>query len=48
MFYGAIKTLIEDKALREDMGAKARKKVEDYFSVQVIGKRLADLLINSL
>ena len=48
MFYGAIKTLIEDRALRQDMGTKARKKVEDHFSVQVVGKRLADLLIGSL
>lgn len=44
MFYGAIKTLIEDRALRENMGIKARNKVENRFSVQVIGKRLADLL----
>ena len=48
MFYGAIKTLIEDRALRQNMGAKARKKVENHFSVQVIGKRLAALLIGSL
>lgn len=48
MFYGAIKTLIEDRALRQSMGTKARKKVEDHFSVQVVGKRLADLLTGSL
>lgn len=48
MFYGAIKTLIEDKALRQNMGTKAREKVEGRFSIQVAGKRLADLLIASL
>ncbi len=48
MFYSAIKTLIEDRTLRQNMGTKAHQKVEDHFSVQVIGKRLADFLIDSL
>lgn len=46
MFYDAIKTLIEDREIRENMGNNARKKIEEHFSVEIIGKTLANLLLH--
>jgi len=46
-FYYAIKTLIEDSELRRRMGTAARKIAEERFSIQVIGKRLAELLMSA-
>jgi len=43
-FYEAIKTLIENKDLRREMGWNARKKAANLFSVEVTGKKLADVL----
>lgn len=44
MFYDSLKTLIQDRNLRKEMGDNARKKVEGSFSIVAIGKRLADVL----
>lgn len=43
-FYDAISTLINNTKLRIEMGQNARKKVEKYFSVETVGKKLADTL----
>jgi len=43
-FYEAIKTLIDNKDLRREMGWNARKKAVKLFSVEVAGKKLADVL----
>jgi glycosyltransferase involved in cell wall biosynthesis len=43
-FYDAIKALIDDKDKRKEMGLNARKKIEKFFSVNVVGKMLADVL----
>ncbi|MDD5434848.1 MAG: glycosyltransferase family 4 protein [Nitrospira sp.] len=45
MFYDSIKSLIESGSLRKDMGANARQKAETHFSVSVIGRRLAEVLL---
>lgn len=45
-FYKAIKDLIENMELRREMGINARRRAEKYFSVPVIGRRLADTLMN--
>ncbi|MEW5803098.1 MAG: glycosyltransferase family 4 protein [bacterium] len=47
-FYQALDTLISDKVLRKDMGINARRKVEKYFSIPVVGKRLADEITSRL
>jgi glycosyltransferase involved in cell wall biosynthesis len=41
-FYNALDTLICNKDLRKEMGLNARRKVEKYFSISAVGKRLAD------
>lgn len=46
MFYESIKMLIVSANLRKEIGSNARKKAEDHFSVSVIGKRLADVLMS--
>lgn len=43
-FYYALKNLIEDRELRKEMGLNARKKVEEHYSIPVIGKKLAEVL----
>ena len=43
-FYEALKLLIENRSLRQEMGIKARRKVESLYSVKVVGKQLADVL----
>ncbi len=43
-FYQALKTLIERPDLRMELGRNARKRVEEHFSVPVIGKQLSDIL----
>jgi len=43
-FYQALNTLITDAELRKKMGLNARRKVEEHFSIPVVGKKLADKL----
>ncbi len=43
-FYEALKLLIENSSLRQEMGIKARQKVESLYSVKVVGKQLADIM----
>ncbi len=43
-FFDAIETFINNKDQRREMGENARKKAETYFSVEVVGKSLADVL----
>jgi len=43
-FLGVLQMLIENKALRQKLGERARKKVENQYSVHAVGKQLADLL----
>lgn len=43
-FYDALATLITDKDLRRKLGNNAHRKVEQAFSVRVVGKKLADIL----
>jgi glycosyltransferase involved in cell wall biosynthesis len=40
----AIETLLADAELRRRMGAAGRKKVEDHYSLQVWGPRVAQML----
>ena len=40
----ALVTLIENPKLRQSMGAKGRKKVEDHYSLQVWGPRVATMI----
>lgn len=40
----ALTTLLDDPELRRKMGAAGRKKVEDHYSLQVWGPRVAELL----
>lgn len=46
-FYLALKALVEDKEMRLAMGLRARRRVQDHYSVEVIGKRLAEVLLSS-
>lgn len=43
-FYEAIKVLIDNKDLRSEIGWNARRKAENFFSVEVVGKKLAGVL----
>ncbi|MEW5805075.1 MAG: glycosyltransferase family 4 protein, partial [bacterium] len=43
-FYQALNTLVTDAGLRREMGANARRKVEEHFSIPAVGKKLADEL----
>jgi glycosyltransferase involved in cell wall biosynthesis len=43
-FYEALKHLMEDRSLRQEMGINARRKVEKLFSVEVVGRQLAETL----
>lgn len=43
-FYEALKILIENRPLRQEMGTKARQKVETLYSVEVVGRHLAETL----
>lgn len=43
-WFKALSTLVENPGLRKQMGAAGRKKVEDHYSVQVQGPRIAELL----
>jgi glycosyltransferase involved in cell wall biosynthesis len=45
-FYPSLRTLIEDPELRREMGARARKRVEAEFSIEVVGRRVADLILD--
>jgi glycosyltransferase involved in cell wall biosynthesis len=44
-FYDAIVSLIDNKKQRMELGRNARKKAETYYSVEAIGKNLADILL---
>lgn len=44
----ALTTLLTDAALRQRMGQAGRRKVEEHYSLQVTGPRLADLLKNAI
>lgn len=43
-FYEALKLLIENRSLRQEMGTRARRKVEELYSVEVVGRQVADVL----
>lgn len=45
-FYLALKALVEDKEMRVAMGVRAKRWVHDQYSVEVIGKKLADVLLS--
>lgn len=47
-FYQTLNTLITDAGLRKEMGANARRKVEEHFSIPAVGKKLADELSSRL
>ncbi len=42
-FYSSLKRLIENKELRIEMGKNARKKVERFYSIEVVSKMLVDI-----
>ena len=42
-FYEALRRLIEDRSLRREMGTRARQKAESLYSIEVVGKQLADV-----
>jgi len=43
-FISKMEILIKDKSLRKEMGIKARKKVEQTYCLNVLGKKLFDIL----
>ena len=43
-WYKYLKTLIEDSALRKEMGLKGRENVKKVFSLDACGKKLRDVL----
>lgn len=43
-FYEALKILMENKNLRKKLGYNARKKVEEFYSIPVVVKKLVDVL----
>lgn len=43
-FYEALKILIENKDLRKKLGYNARKKVEEFYSIPIVVKKLVDVL----
>ncbi len=43
-FYGCLETLVRDRDLRRRMGAKARARAEQEYSVPVVARRLAEAL----
>jgi glycosyltransferase involved in cell wall biosynthesis len=43
-FIQGMEALIADKNLRREMGIKARKKAEEKYSLDVIGKQLCEIL----
>ncbi|MBI5074841.1 MAG: glycosyltransferase family 4 protein [Nitrospirae bacterium] len=45
-FHDAIRSLLENKEQRIELGRNARIKAETHYSVEVIGKNLADLLLS--
>jgi glycosyltransferase involved in cell wall biosynthesis len=47
-FYEALRLLIVDRSLRQEMGIRARKKVEALYSVEVVGRKLAEALKRAL
>lgn len=44
-FHDAIRSLLDSKEQRIELGRNARRKAETHYSVEVIGKKLADLLL---
>lgn len=44
-FASALGRVIDDEALRQEWGKRARQRVEKYFSVEVVGKQLRDFLV---
>ncbi|MBI5847779.1 MAG: glycosyltransferase family 4 protein [Nitrospirae bacterium] len=44
-FYDALRSLIQSEKQRIEFGENARKKTEAYYSVEAIGRQLADLLL---
>jgi glycosyltransferase involved in cell wall biosynthesis len=45
-FSAKMQSLVEDRRLRQALGDKARAKIEENFSLSVLGKRLRDIVIN--
>jgi glycosyltransferase involved in cell wall biosynthesis len=45
---GAVGKLLDDVALARDLGARARRRVEAAFGVDVVGRQLARLLRGSV
>lgn len=46
-FASAIGRVLDDKVLRQEWGKRARHRVEEYFSLEVVGKQLRDFLLRS-
>jgi len=44
-FYHYLKLLLKDEILRKEMGLNARKRAEENYSIEVISKRLLELLL---
>lgn len=44
-FHDAIQSLLDDEKQRMELGCNARRKAETYYSVEVVGRTLADLLL---
>lgn len=49
-FASALGRLLDDEPLRQDLGRRARKRAEEYFSLEFVGEQLRDFLLkpNSL
>lgn len=43
-FYEHLRSLALDRTLRQDLGNRARKRVEEHYSVELVGRQLADIL----
>ena len=44
-FGDALGRLLDDPSMRREMGQRARRRIEDSFSLEVVGKRLSELLV---
>lgn len=44
----ALDRLLDDRALRRELGMRARRRVEEYFSLEVVGRQLRDFLLKDV
>jgi glycosyltransferase involved in cell wall biosynthesis len=46
-FAGALGRILDNEELRRELGERARRRVKDFFSLEVVGRRLYDFFLES-